>query len=101
MRDRLSLVETLGALSKAASERVVSTQLDRRNQIVIEKLGATIDRLAEALRLCGWSNPVKEAPDYANDESMSLPCRGKSNVLVDEAVYELSQLIVDLSAEVG
>ena len=46
-------------------------------------------------------NPVKEAPDYANDESMSLPCRGKSNVLVDEAVYELNQLIVDLSAEVG
>ena len=77
----------------------MSTQLDRRNQIVIEKLGATIDRLAEALRLCGWSNPVKEAPDYANDESMSLPQRGKSNLLMSHAVDELKQLIVDLSKE--
>ena len=51
----------------------MSRQLNRRNQIVIEKLGITIDRLGEALRLCDWSQPVKEAPDYANDESMSLP----------------------------
>ena len=79
----------------------MSGQLNRRNEIVIEKLAGAIDRIGEALRLSDWSEPIKEAPDYANDESMSLPCRGKSNVLVDEAVYELNQLIVDLSAEVG
>ena len=77
----------------------MSRQLNRRNQIVIEKLGITIDRLGEALRLCDWSQPVKEAPDYANDESMSLPQRGKSNLLMNHAVDELKQLIVDLSEE--
>jgi hypothetical protein len=77
----------------------MSRQLNRRNQIVIEKLGITIDRLGEALRLCDWSQPVKEAPDYANDESMSLPQRGKSNLLMSYAVDELKQLIVDLSEE--
>ena len=44
-------------------------------------------------------NPVKEAPDYANDESMSLPYRGKSNLLVDEAADELKELIAELSEE--
>jgi hypothetical protein len=77
----------------------MSRQLNRRNQIVIEKLGITIDRLGEALRLCDWSQPVKEAPDYANDESMSLPQRGKSNLLMSHTVDELKQLIVDLSEE--
>ena len=77
----------------------MSRQLNRRNQIVIEKLGSTIDRLGEALRLCDWSQPVKEPPDYANDESMSLPQRGKSNLLMSRAVDELKQLIVDLSEE--
>ena len=77
----------------------MSRQLNRRNQIVIEKLGITIDRLGEALRLCDWSQPVKEAPDYANDESMSLPQRGKSNLLMSHAVDELKQLYVDLSEE--
>ena len=77
----------------------MSRQLNRRNQIVIEKLGITIDRLGEALRLCDWSKPVKEAPDYANDESMSLPQRGKSNLLMSHAGDELKQLIVDLSEE--
>ena len=77
----------------------MSRQLNRRNQIVIEKLGITIDRLGEALRLCDWSQPVKEAPDYANDESMSLPYRGKSNLLVDEAADELKELIAELSEE--
>ena len=77
----------------------MSRQLNRRNQTVIEKLGSTIDRLGEALRLCDWSQPVKEAPDYANDESMSLPQRGKSNLLMSRAVDELKQLIVDLSEE--
>ena len=77
----------------------MSRQLNRRNQIVIEKLGITIDRLGEALRLCDWSQPVKEAPDYANDESMSLPQRGKSNLLMSHAGDELKQLIVDLSEE--
>ena len=77
----------------------MSRQLNRRNQIVIEKLGITIDRLGEALRLCDWSQPVKEAPDYANDESMSLPQRGKSNLLMCYAVDELKQLIVNLSEE--
>lgn len=77
----------------------MSRQLNRRNQIVIEKLGITIDRLGEALCLCDWSQPVKEAPDYANDESMSLPQRGKSNLLMSHAVDELKQLIVDLSEE--
>ena len=77
----------------------MSRQLNRRNQIVIAKLGITIDRLGEALRLCDWSQPVKEAPDYANDESMSLPQRGKSNLLMSHAVDELKQLIVDLSEE--
>ena len=77
----------------------MSRQLKRRNQIVIEKLGSTIDRLGEAFRLCDWSQPAKEAPDYANDESMSLPHRGKSNLLMSQAVEELKQLIVDLSEE--
>ena len=77
----------------------MSRQLNGRNQIVIEKLGSSIDRLGEALRLCDWSQPVKEAPDYANDESMSLPHRGKSNLLMSQAVDELKQLIVDLSDE--
>jgi len=75
----------------------MSRQLNGRNQIVIEKLGSSIDRLGEALRLCDWSQPVKEAPDYANDESMSLPHRGKSNVLMNQAVDELKQLVIDLS----
>ena len=74
----------------------MSRQPNRRNQIVIEKLGSTIDRLGEALRLCDWSQPVKEAPDYANDESMSLPHRGKSNLLMSQAVDELKQLVIDL-----
>ena len=77
----------------------MSRQLNRRNQIVIEKLGITFGRLGEALRLCDWSQPVKEAPDYANDKSMSLPQRGKSNLLMSHAVDELKQLIVDLSEE--
>ena len=77
----------------------MSRQLNRRNQIVIEKLGSTIDRLGEALRLYDWSQPVKEAPDYANDESMSLPQSGKSNLLMSHAVDELKQLIFDLSEE--
>jgi len=77
----------------------MSRQLNRRNQIVIEKLGSTIDRLGEALRLCDWSQPVKEAPDYANDESMSLPRLGKSNLLVDEAADALKELIAELSEE--
>ena len=77
----------------------MSRQLNRCNQIVIQKLGITIDRLGEAFRLCDWSQPVKEAPDYANDESMSLPQRGKSNLLMSHAVDELKQLIVDLSEE--
>ena len=74
----------------------MSRQPNRRNQIVIEKLGSTIDRLGEALRLCDWSQPVKEAPDYANDESMSSPHRGKSNLLMSQAVDELKQLVIDL-----
>ncbi len=75
----------------------MSTQPNRRDQIIIEKLESTIDRLGEALRLCDWSQPVKEAPDYANDESMSLPHLGKSNLLMSQAVDELKQLVIDLS----
>ena len=75
----------------------MSRQLNGRNQIVIEKLGSSIDRLGEALHLCDWSQPVKEAPDYANDESMSLPHRGKSNLLMNQAIDELNQLVIDLS----
>ena len=75
----------------------MSTQPNRRDQIIIEKHESTIDRLGEALRLCDWSQPVKEAPDYANDESMSLPHRGKSNLLMSQAVDELKQLVIDLS----
>lgn len=77
----------------------MSGQLNRRNEIVIEKLAGAIDRIGEALRLSDWSEPIKEAPDYANDESMSLPQRGKSNLLMSHAVDELKQLIVDLSEE--
>ena len=77
----------------------MSGQLNRRNEIVIEKLAGAIDRIGEALRLSDWSEPIKEAPDYANDESMSLPQRGKSNLLMSRAVDELKQLIVDLSEE--
>ena len=77
----------------------MSVLLNRRNEIVIEKLAGAIDRIGEALRLSAWSEPIKEAPDYANDESMSLPQRGKSNLLMSHAVDELKQLIVDLSEE--
>ena len=75
----------------------MSTQPNRRDQIIIEKLESTIDRLGEALRLCDWSQPVKEAPDYANDESMSSPHRGKSTLLMSQAGDELKQLVTDLS----
>ena len=77
----------------------MSGQLNRRNEIVIEKLAGAIDRIGEALRLSDWSEPIKEALDYANDESMSLPYRGKSNLLVDEAADELKELIAELSEE--
>ena len=77
----------------------MSGQLNRRNEIVIEKLAGAIDRIGETLRLSDWSEPIEEAPDYANDESMSLPQRGKSNLLMSHAVDELKQLIVDLSEE--
>ena len=77
----------------------MSGQLNRRNEIVIEKLAGAIDRLGEALRLCDWSEPIKEAPDYANDESMSLSRLGKSNLLVDEAADALKELIAELSEE--
>ncbi len=77
----------------------MSGQLNRRNEIVIEKLAGAIDRIGEALRLSDWSEPIKEAPDYANDESMSLPYRGKSNLLVDEAADALKELIAELSEE--
>ena len=75
----------------------MSGRLNRRIEIVIEKLAGAIDRIGEALRLSDWSEPIKEAPDYANDESMSLPHRGKSNVLMNQAVDELKQLVIDLS----
>ena len=77
----------------------MSGQLNRRNEIVIEKLAGAIDRIGEALRLSDWSEPIKEAPDYANDESMSLPYCGKSNLLVDEAADALKELIAELSEE--
>ena len=77
----------------------MSGQLNRRNEIVIEKLAGAIDRIGETLRLSDWSEPIEEAPDYANDESMSLPQRGKSNLLMSRAVDELKQLIVALSEE--
>tara|TARA_Y100000758_G_C15915971_1_gene373342 strand:+ start:91 stop:330 length:240 start_codon:yes stop_codon:yes gene_type:complete len=77
----------------------MSGQLNRRNEIVIEKLAGAIDRIGEALRLGDWSEPIKEAPDYANDESMSFPRHGKSNLLVDEAADALKELIAELSEE--
>ena len=77
----------------------MSGQLNRRNEIVIEKLAGAIDRIGEALRLSDWSEPIKEAPDYANDESMSSPHLGKSNLLVDEAADALKELIAELSEE--
>ena len=77
----------------------MSGRFNRRNEIVIEKLAGAIDRIGEALRLGDWSEPIKEAPDYANDESMSFPRLGKSNLLVDEAADALKELIAELSEE--
>ena len=77
----------------------MSRQLNPPNEMVVEKLGSAIAGISEALRLSDWSQPVKEAPDYANDESMSLPRRGKSNLLLGEVVDELKGLASDLSEE--
>ncbi len=77
----------------------MSRQLNPPNEMVVEKLGSAIAGISEALRLGDWSQLVKEAPDYANDESMSLPCRGKSNLLLDEVLDELRELASDLSEE--
>ena len=79
----------------------MSTRVNPPNETVIDTLSRAIDGIYEALRLSDWSQSVKEAPDYANDESMSSPCRGKSNLLLDEVVDELKELASDLSEELG
>ena len=79
----------------------MSRQLNPPNEMVVEKLARAFDGISEALRLSDWSQSVKEAPDYANDESMSSPNRGKSNLLLGEVVDELKELASDLSEELG
>ena len=77
----------------------MSRQLNPPNEMVIERLARAIDGISEALRLSDWSQSVKEATDYANDESMSSPRRGKSNLLLGGVVDELKELASDLSEE--
>ena len=77
----------------------MSRQLNPPNEMVIERLARAIDGISEALRLSDWSQWVKEAPDYANDESMSSPRRGNSNLLLGGVVDELKELASDLSEE--